>query len=231
MAHTLSNAVDEQVSDVMRVDALEAAMRTLCRPSLSIDFGATVRTRDMGIYGMSLQTASTIGEALTRSVRFQPLMTTAAHVLLDRGPSALSWIWSSAESRTLGVRVRNEIVLTEHVAVVRALSPGATPRRVSFMHAAPSDITAHTRYFRCSIVWSADVGADRKLSRWLRFGSAPTGRACLGPVSPAPQASRSCARTTRQPNRRTRERVRSGGGFAGTATALAGRLACVCRER
>jgi AraC-like DNA-binding protein len=65
-------------------------------------------------------------------------------------------VWSSAGARTLGIRVRNEIVLAEHVAVVRAIALGATPRRVTFMHAEPADSGTHARFFGCAIEWAAD---------------------------------------------------------------------------
>jgi hypothetical protein len=86
IAQTPQDAADERVSERLLVGALEAAMRALRRPSLPIDFGATVRARDMGLYGMALQTASTAGDALVRSVRFQRLMTTTARMILEREP-------------------------------------------------------------------------------------------------------------------------------------------------
>jgi AraC-like DNA-binding protein len=156
IAQTPEEATDERVSERLLVGTLEAAMRALRRPSLPIDFGATIRARDMGIYGMAIQTAPTVAEALARSVRFQRLMTTTARIVLERKQGILRWVWSSAGSRTLGVRVRNEVVLAEHVAVLRAIAPCATPRRVSFMHAAPADSTAHARFFGCAIEWQAN---------------------------------------------------------------------------
>ncbi len=156
IAQTPEDAADERVPEQLLVGALETAMRALRRPSLPIDFGATIRARDMGIYGMVLQTAPTAGDALARSVRFQRLMTTTARMLLEREQGVLRWVWSSTGSRTLGVRVRNEVVITEHVAVVRAIAPGTTLRRVTFMHAAPADSTTHARFFGCAIEWAAN---------------------------------------------------------------------------
>ncbi len=156
IAQTPEDAADERVSERLLVGALEAAMRALRRPSLPIDFGSTIRARDMGIYGMALQTAPTVADALARSVRFQRLMTTTARIVLEREQGILRWVWSCPGSRTLGVRVRNEVVLAEHVTVLRAIAPGATPRRVSFMHGAPADSTAHARFFGCAIEWAAN---------------------------------------------------------------------------
>jgi AraC-like DNA-binding protein len=157
IAPSPDDATDERVSEGMLVGALEAAMRALRRPSLPIDFGQTIRVSDMGVYGMAIQSSPTVGDALARSVRFQRLMTTTARMLLEHEPDVLRWVWSSAGARTLGVRVRNEIVLAEHVAVVRAIAPSTSPRRVSFMHAAPADSAAHNRFFGCAIEWAASV--------------------------------------------------------------------------
>jgi AraC-like DNA-binding protein len=156
VARTAAEAAEERVSERMLVDALEAAMRVVRRPSLPVDFGSTIRPADMGIYGMAILTAPTVGDALERSVRFQRLMTNAARIDLEPTRGGVRWVWSSAAQRTLGVRIRNEVVLTEHVTVVRALAPGAAPRRVSFMHGEPADCSTHSRFFACPIAWSAD---------------------------------------------------------------------------
>jgi AraC-like DNA-binding protein len=153
---TASEAAEERVGERMLVGALESAMRAIRRPSLPVDFGSTIRPVDMGIYGMVLLTAPTVGDALERSVRFARLMTDTARVHLEPTKEAVQWVWSSTEPRSLGIRIRNEVVLTEHVAVVRALAPGAVPRRASFMHSKPLDCSRHQAFFGCSIAWSAD---------------------------------------------------------------------------
>jgi AraC-like DNA-binding protein len=156
VAGTASEAAEDRVGERMLVDALESAMRSVRRASLPVDYGSTIRPVDMGIYGMVILTSTTVGDALERSVRFARLMTDTARVYLEPTQNGMRWVWSSAEPRTLGTRVRNEVVLTEHVAVVRALVPGAIPRQVSFMHAEPVDCTSHTRFFGCPVTWSAD---------------------------------------------------------------------------
>jgi AraC-like DNA-binding protein len=151
-----SEAAEDRVGERMLVGALELAMRAINRPSLPVDFGSTIRPVDMGIYGMVLLTAPTVGDALERSVRFARLMTDTAQVYLEPTKEAVLWVWSSTEQRSLGIRIRNEVVLTEHVAVVRALAPGAVPRRVSFIHSEPLDCSAHRAFFDCPIAWSTD---------------------------------------------------------------------------
>jgi AraC-like DNA-binding protein len=151
-----SEAAEDRVGERMLVGALESAMRALLRPSLPVDFGATIRPVDMGIYGMALLTAPTVGDALERSARFSRLMTDTARVYLEQTKDSVRWVWSSTEPHSLGIRIRNEVVLTEHVAVVRALAPGAVPRRVSFMHSEPPDCNGHLAFFGCPIAWSTD---------------------------------------------------------------------------
>lgn len=156
MPSTASEAAEDRVGGRLLVDALELSMRAVRSPGLPVDFGATIRPVDMGIYGMVILTASTVGDALERSTRFVRLMTDTARVHLERGPFSIRWVWSSAEPRTLGIRVRNEVVLTEHVAVVRALTPRAVPHCVSFMHSEPADCNRHRSFFGCPIAWSAN---------------------------------------------------------------------------
>jgi AraC-like DNA-binding protein len=156
VAATASEAAEDRVGERMLVDALESAMRAIRRPGLPVDFGSTIRPVDMGIYGMLLLTAPTVGDALERSVRFARLMTDSARVYLESTDGGMRWVWSTAGQRTLGIRLRNEVVLTEHVAVVRALTAGALPRRVSFIHSEPADCTGHRQFFGCPIAWSAE---------------------------------------------------------------------------
>jgi AraC-like DNA-binding protein len=153
---TASEAAEDRVGERMLVGALESAMRAIRRPSLPVDFGSTIRPVDMGIYGMVLLTAPTVGDALERSVRFARLMTDTSRVYLEQTKEAVRWVWSNTEPRSLGIRIRNEVVLTEHVAVVRALAPSAVPRSVSFIHSEPLDCNGHRAFFGCPIAWSAD---------------------------------------------------------------------------
>jgi AraC-like DNA-binding protein len=156
IARNAADAVDERVSARLLVDGLAAAMRKLRRPSLPVDFGASIQPADMGIYGMAILAAPTVGDALERSVRFQRLMTNTAHIELEQTKRHVCWLWRCSEARSLGVRLRNEVVLAEHVAIVRALAPGSVPRGVSFAHHAPEDCTAHQRFFNCPVAWAAE---------------------------------------------------------------------------
>jgi AraC-like DNA-binding protein len=145
----------QRVPERLLVDALGQAMRTLRRPSLPIDFGASIRPADMGIYGMLILTARTLGDALARSVQFQRLMTTTARLGLETTPGGVSWVWGCHQPRSLGVRIRNEVALTEHITIVRALVAGAVPRQVSFVHSRPPDSSSHARFYGCPVVWAA----------------------------------------------------------------------------
>jgi AraC-like DNA-binding protein len=155
LAKTPDEAALSRISGRVLLKALEAAMRTLRQPALPIEFGSSIRAADMGIYGFVIQTAPNVGEAFTRSVHFQRLMTTSARVYLDYGENTVRWIWSSTDERNLGARVRNEVVLTEHVALLRATAPGLEPLSVAFVHPAPTDDLAHRKFFACAIKWSA----------------------------------------------------------------------------
>ena len=151
-----SAAAEDRLAKHILVDALQSAMHAARNPSMAIDFGASIRPVDMGIYGMVIMTAPTLIDALKRSVKFSRLMTDSGQVYLEQSSSGVKWVWRSTEPLTLGGRVRNEVVLTEHVAVVRALVPRAMPSRVSIMHGKPVDITRHREFFGCPIAWSAD---------------------------------------------------------------------------
>jgi AraC-like DNA-binding protein len=157
--HRISNVAgavaDEKVSGDLLIQTIEAAMREIKQPSLPIEFGSTIRTLDMGLYGMVIQTASTVAQALEHSVRFFRLIMTANRVSLDRHNNAIEWVFRSDQPGGLGIRVRNEIILTEHVAIMRYIAPGVEPIRVSFTHAKPKDTEAHRRFFACPVIWNA----------------------------------------------------------------------------
>lgn len=155
VATTASDAADDRVGKDLLVDALQSAMHAKHDSRMPIDFGAAIRPVDMGIYGMLILTALTIGDALERSAKFSRLMTDTGRVCLERNASSIKWVWRSA-GVSMGTRVRNEVVLTEHVAILRVLLPGAVPRCVSFMHSKPEDCTRHHEFFNCPILWGAD---------------------------------------------------------------------------
>jgi Arabinose-binding domain of AraC transcription regulator, N-term len=150
------DARQDRVAKGVLVDALQSAMQAAHNPGMAIDFGASIRPIDMGIYGMVILSAPTINAALERSAKFSCLMTDSGRVFLERGETSVKWVWSCIEPLTVGTRARNEVVLTEHVAVVRALAPCAVPRRVSFTHSEPADSTRHRQFFGCLIDWSAN---------------------------------------------------------------------------
>jgi AraC-like DNA-binding protein len=146
---------EDRVAKNMLVDALQSAMLAAHNPGMAVDFGSSIRPIDMGIYGMVILTAPSISEALERSVKYSRLMTDSGTVSLERCSRSVKWVWNSIEPLTVGTRVRNEVVLTEHVAVVRALRPCAVPRRVSLMHSEPGDSSRYHQFFRCPIDWCA----------------------------------------------------------------------------
>jgi AraC-like DNA-binding protein len=155
-AAAATQATPGRISERLLVDALAAATRALDRPSLPVEFGSTIRPADMGIFGMVILTAPNLGRALELSVQFQRLMTTTARTHLEHTQGVVRWVWRCNQPRSLGTRIRNEVVLTEHVAVVRALFAGALPCRVSFAHPAPCDSAAHARFFACPVAWGAN---------------------------------------------------------------------------
>lgn len=154
-ASTGHDASEDRVAKGILVDALQSAMNAAHNPGMAVDFGASIRPVDMGIYGMVILSAPTIDEALERSAKFSRLMTDSGRVCLERTKSSVKWVWGSQELSTVGTRVRNEVVLTEHVAVVRSLAPRAVPRRVSLTHSEPADSSRHREFFGCLIDWSA----------------------------------------------------------------------------
>jgi AraC-like DNA-binding protein len=175
-------AAEERVSGELLVEALEAAMRAIRQPSLPVKFASTVRTLDMGIYGAAIQTAANVADALERSVRLFPLMDTTNRVYLEKDKESVRWVFRSSEPERLGVRIRNEIILAEHVAILRFIAPGAQPTRITFSHAEPSDSASHRQFFSCPILWavnensvewsaqlmSLNLGVDRSLDEFIR---------------------------------------------------------------
>jgi hypothetical protein len=55
LAITAAEAAESRISSQVLLNALEAAMRTLRRPTLPIEFGSSIRAADMGIYGFAIQ--------------------------------------------------------------------------------------------------------------------------------------------------------------------------------
>lgn len=88
IAKTPEEANESRVSGSILLEALEAAMRASRRPSLPIDFGSTISASDLGIYGMVIRSATTMGR------RFEARRHSPRHFL--NGPGTLNGCWWQA---------------------------------------------------------------------------------------------------------------------------------------
>ena len=146
---------DERVSSIAVMDHAAAAMQLVRRPSLPIEFGAQVRFEHLGLLGLAVRTAETVSEAVERMVRFHHLFNASADLECVATGQVVCWYWRRLGPRTLGMRFANEVSLTRLVALARQLVGPMDPLRVQFRHAAPEDDSAHRRFFRCPVEWSA----------------------------------------------------------------------------
>lgn len=146
---------DERVASEAVLDHAAVAMQLVHRPSLPVEFGAQVRFEHLGLLGLAVRTAETVSEAVERMVRFHHLFNAAADIECVAEGQVVCWHWRRLGPRTLGMRFANEVSLTRLVALARQLVGPIDPLRVMFRHAAPSDVSAHRRFFRCPLEWNA----------------------------------------------------------------------------
>ncbi len=135
----------------------ETIMRTLRDPGFPLEFAAHFKIEDYPLLGFALMTAPTGREALLRAGRFGALVTRSAEwQLIDHG-ELTEVVWDRPGPRTLGHRVANESAVAELFSgMQQALGRQLRATVVRFRHAAPSDVSAHERYFGCPVKWASE---------------------------------------------------------------------------
>ncbi|WP_420429059.1 AraC family transcriptional regulator ligand-binding domain-containing protein [Algiphilus sp.] len=134
---------------------LEELARVQPRPALGLCIGRQVKVHHLGVLGYLGASCETLGEALLRFQRFQPLLHNLTPNLVDqRGETLrLSWDPSYGQSTLLS----NEVLVSGLLSLLRNLTGRATliPALVEFPEAAPGMTDVYEELLGCPVRFEA----------------------------------------------------------------------------
>src|SRR5215831_1502672 len=129
----------------------EQVMRTVRDPGFPMVYARTIKLESFGLPGFAALTAPDGLSAAQRMARYQRLTSDSGHITVDVHEEIVRFRWDRPGALTLGMRVANEAVLAEAMAMVRQVGgPQVVAAAVTFRHPAPADTSAHRRFFGVS---------------------------------------------------------------------------------
>jgi len=155
-----SAAARQVVSADVYYDLLELCYGT-GDGELPFRYGAAVRPEDFGVFGLALKTASSVGEALERLVRYILVVTdTLEYQLLDEKSGRRFVLQGRPSDERHGVRLANEGALAAVSSLLRqVVAAPISPALVSFRHSRPPDTAPHEAFFGCPVRFGAGLDA------------------------------------------------------------------------
>lgn len=125
-------------------------------PGLPLRYGASVRPEDFGAMGLALKTASTVGEALARIVRYVLVITNSLEYALVDEPAGRAFVMRRRPPHRLGAGIANEGALAAVTSLLRQITDApVAPTAVSFRHPAPASVAAHEAFFGGAVSFEA----------------------------------------------------------------------------
>jgi len=129
----------------------EQVMRTVRDPGFPMVYAGTIKLESFGLPGFVALTSPDGLVAAQRMARYQRLTSDSGRITVDVHDDVVRFCWDRPGALTLGMRVANEAVLAEAMAMVRQVAgEQVTAAAVRFRHPAPVDISAHRRFFGVS---------------------------------------------------------------------------------
>lgn len=125
---------------------------------LPFRYAAALRPDDLGALGLALKTASTVGDALHRLVRYILVLSdTLEYELVDR-PGGQVIALTGRPGLRRGAALANECALAAITSTLRQIvGVRLVPREVTFRHAAPADAGPHRAFFGCPVTFGAPL--------------------------------------------------------------------------
>lgn len=148
------------LADTAYYDMLERMAEQTDVTALPIHVGASMRCDEYGALGLAWKAAPNLMGSFSRVERFARLWTSVVEYELRHTDRGVLFLLHRAGPRRLGLRLSNEATLASAVSLSRQVGPGAfTPIEVHFKHPAPEDLTHHTDYFGCPVLFNSDMDA------------------------------------------------------------------------
>lgn len=153
--------VTEMLADHTYYDLSERIARAMPNGhELPLRTGRLMRPNDYGALGLAWKSAPTVRQSMERVARYCRLWTDNMTYELRRSGQETFFLLHRAGARRLGMRLSNESTVASAVSLIRqTAAQGFAPRAVYLKHDAPPETSAHEKYFRCPVHFSADKDA------------------------------------------------------------------------
>ena len=140
---------------------LEKADAALGEPALGLAVGARIQPAHFGLLGYLTLCCATLAEALGRVAEYERLVydVNPGTVRLDAEGVTLEW----GEARGRPGQLVDECAIAALIAYARNITalPLAAPLAVSFINAAPADLTPYQAFFGCEVSFNAPATVIR----------------------------------------------------------------------
>lgn len=156
---------DTDVKQMVSADVYYQLLETIATLTndaveLPIRVGRSMRCDDYGAFGLAWKTALTIRDSFFRAERYVRLLTSVAEYEVRDCDESAYFILHREGERRLGMRLSNEATLASVTSIIRQVSPKPfVPLEVHCKHPAPSSVSAHEKFFECSVFFGSDRDA------------------------------------------------------------------------
>lgn len=149
---------DLRIPEASLAHILDASSRTSHSSSLGLLMGETWRLSDFGVLGLLLQQQPSLRQALAVLKQYRHLLSDSVAIDIAEHPQLTVLHCALVTGRTHPGRQPMELAVAALLALCRhQLGPHWMPRRVHFMHPAPSHLAIHRRLFGPHLEFSSDV--------------------------------------------------------------------------
>jgi AraC-like DNA-binding protein len=146
----------ERIREAALFDLWATVARRLGRSSFVIEHAELLTLDSYGVLGFACKTADSVATLLSRLSGYvgNYADNVQLHVMTPGSEDIVLQFLRHGSRENLGLRCANESVFAELLRAIRlATGVHICPQRLTFRHHAPSDISAHERFFGCPITW------------------------------------------------------------------------------
>lgn len=126
-------------------------------PALGLRIGSHAEVRHLGVLGYLAASCDTLGQALLRFQRFQPLLHNHAPSFVNEQGRELRVSWDASYGQS--TQLSNEVLVAGLIRITRTLTgrAGLAPMQVDFPGGEPADSTVHAALLGCPVRFGAPV--------------------------------------------------------------------------
>lgn len=134
---------------------LQRIAELLPRPASGLAIGRLARPHHVGVLGYLAMSCATLGQALARFQRFQPLLHNLTPTLAAQKGDAFALSWDSSYGRS--TRLSDELLVSAMLTLARSLTgrDDLRLRGVEFPGAAPDDVGIYASELECPVRFDA----------------------------------------------------------------------------